>query len=314
MRREEKVEKIPRALVCNIQRFSVHDGPGIRTTVFFKGCPLRCLWCQNPESLRFENELIFSPEKCIACGDCADVCPSGAIEFKDIPIMHWERCKACFACVEVCPTLAREPAGKEYSPKELAGELLRDREFFGKEGGVTLSGGEPFSHPKFLGELLPILKKEKIHITAETCGYFNWNAVEPLLKWVDLILFDLKALTPKLHKKLTGKSNELIIKNLKRILELKIPHQIRVPVVPGYNDDPEELVKIAQFVLELGEKEIWLLPYHRLGESKLKKLNSELKPLGLKTMTESELRVRAEIFTQQGLCVKTFTFTLYPHK
>ena len=301
-----------KALICDIQRFSVHDGPGIRTTVFFKGCPLRCLWCQNPEALRFENELVFSPEKCIACGDCAQVCPSEAIEFKEIPIMHWERCRACFACAEVCPTLAREPAGKEYTPEQLAEEVLKDREFFGKEGGVTLSGGEPFSHPAFLRELLPLLKKEKIHITAETCGYFPWKALEEVLSQIDLILFDLKALTPELHQKLTGKSNELILENLKKILERKIPHQIRTPLIPGYNDREDELKKIAHFLKELGEKEIWLLPYHRLGESKLKKLDSELKPLGIKPMSDSELKNKAQILVKEGLQVKTFKFTLSP--
>jgi len=303
-------EEKPAALVSDIQRFCIHDGPGIRTTVFFKGCPLRCLWCQNPETLKFENELVFSAERCIACGDCAKTCPNQAIKFNKGPQIIWQNCQSCFTCCEVCPSRAREPAGKEYSADELAREILKDREFYQPEGGVTLSGGEPFAQPKFLMELFPILKREKIHITAETCGHFNYEAVLPVLKMVDLILFDFKALNPDLHQRLTGKDNELILKNLRRILELKIPRQIRMPLIPGFNDQESELKEIAKFLIALGEKELWLLPYHRMGESKLKKLHTDLKPLGLKSYSESDLRAKAEIVAACGIAVRTFSFTV----
>lgn len=303
---EEKV----RALVSDIQRFCIHDGPGIRTTVFFKGCPLRCKWCQNPETLRFENELVFSAERCIACGDCAKVCPNQAIRFDRVPYTIWQNCKSCFKCCEVCPGRAREPAGKEYSVEQIVQEILKDREFYQPEGGVTLSGGEPFAQAKFLVELVPILKREKIHITAETCGHFNFEAIKPALLMIDLVLFDFKAYSPELHKELSGKDNELILKNLHRILELKIPHQIRMPLVPGFNDAETELKNIANFLLSLRETELWLLPYHRMGESKLKKINSELKPLGLKSYSEQELKAKAEFIASCGITVRTFSFTI----
>jgi pyruvate formate lyase activating enzyme len=293
-----------RTLICDIQRFSIHDGPGIRTTVFFKGCPLRCLWCQNPETLRFENELVFNPEKCIACGECEKTCVNKAIKFDRAPILVWQNCKSCFACAEACPSRAREPAGKEYTPEQLALELLKDREFYIPEGGVTLSGGEPFSHAKYLLELLPILKKEKIHVAVETCGHFNWDAARPALDMIDLVLFDLKALNPELHEKLTGKDNQLILKNLRKLVESKKPHLVRVPVIPGNNDSEIELAAMAKFLKEdLQESEVQLLAYHRLGESKLKKLNTSQTSLGLSSMTEKELKAKSEIFARRGIKV-----------
>lgn len=190
---------------------------------------------------------------------------------------------------------------------------MNDREFYQPEGGVTLSGGEPFSQAKFLTEFLPILKKEKVHITAETCGHFNWEAVKPALDMVDPVLFDLKALNPELYQKLTGKDNQLILKNLRKIIELKIPHQIRMPIVPGMNDSEDELAAIAKFLREeLKEPALWLIPYHRLGESKLKKLNTELKSLGIPSMSEKDLRTKAEFIASQRIIVKTFNFTLPP--
>jgi len=302
-----------RALVSDIQRFSIHDGPGIRTTVFFKGCPLRCIWCQNPETLRFENELVFTAEKCIACGECAKICPNQAIKWEKRPVLNWKLCKACFSCVDACPSCAREPAGKEYSPEALAREVLKDREFFLPDGGATLSGGEPFSQTRFLLEFLPLLRKEKIHVTVETCGHFNFDTARPALEMIDLVLFDFKALSPGLHQKLTGKDNALILKNLRNIVELKIPHQVRMPIVPGLNDTEEELAAMAQFLREdLKEPELWLIPYHRLGESKLKKINTELKPLGLASMSEQDLRAKAECLASKGITVRTFVFSIAP--
>jgi len=204
-----------------------------------------------------------------------------------------------------------EPAGKEYSAVELAEEVLKDREFYYPDGGVTLSGGEPFSQAGFLIEFLIILRREKIHITAETSGYFNWEVLKQVLSMVDLLLFDLKALDERLHQTLTGKDNKLILKNLVKVIELKIPHQIRMPLVPGMNDADDEIKSIAKFLLGLGEKEIWLLSYHRLGEGKLKKLNTELRPLGLKSYSDQEFRAKAEIFANAGLIVRTFNFSIF---
>ena len=311
----EAVDNHPkiRALVSDIQRFSIHDGPGIRTTVFFKGCPLRCVWCQNPETLRFENELVFTSDKCIACGECFKACPNKAIKWEKKPVLDWNLCKACFTCVEACPSLAREPAGNTFTAQALAAEVLKDREFFQPDGGVTLSGGEPFSQTKFLLEFLPLLKREKIHVTVETCGHFNWAVAKPAVDMIDLVLFDFKAVTPGLHEKLTGKDNSMILANLRKIIELKIPHQIRMPIVPGMNDSHEELAAMAKFLKQdLAEPELWLIPYHRLGESKLKKLNTELKPLGIVSMSEKDLKSKAEFLAQHGITVQTFSFTVSP--
>lgn len=280
--------------------------------MFFKGCPLRCKWCQNPETLKFENELVFSADRCIACGDCEKACVHKAIIFKNGPVFIRENCEACFTCAEACPSRALEPAAREYSAEKLARELLADREFFEPEGGITLSGGEPFHRPAFLLELLPILKQEKIHVAAETCGHFNWEPTVPILEITDLVLYDLKALNPELHQRLTGKDNRQIIENLKRIIGLKIPHQIRIPLIPGMNDSDDELAEIAKFLGSMNETEIWLLPYHRLGESKLKKMDSKLRPLGLASYTEKELRARAGIFARNGITVRTANFVICP--
>ncbi len=301
-----------KSLVCDIQRFSVHDGPGIRTTVFFKGCPLRCKWCQNPEALKFENELIFSEDRCIACGDCAEACPNGAIRFESGPRINREICRNSFVCTEVCPSRALEPAAREYTTGELVAELIKDREFYEPQGGVTLGGGEPLARPAFILELVQTLKEKDVHVAVETCGHFNFESLRPALEMIDLVLYDMKALTPTLHQKLTGKDNELILQNLRKLVELEIPHQVRMPVVPGMNDAENELKAIAQFLVELDESEVWLLAYHRLGESKLSKLDSELKPLGIKPLGEEELKAKAEVFANAGLMVKSFNFSMPP--
>lgn len=289
------------ALITDVQRFSVHDGPGIRTTIFFKGCGLRCRWCQNPETLSFENELVFSQERCIACGDCEKACPQKAIRFDNGPVINYEQCDLCFKCAEACPARALEPAAREYSAADLVQEALKDREFYEPEGGVTLSGGEPLAHPAFLLELLPLLKKAGLHVVVETAGRVNLDPLAPVLPLVDLVLFDLKAADPELHRRLTGHDNRLILENLRRIIALKIPHQIRLPLIPGLNDAEPDLLALAQLLKSLNEPELFLLPYHRLGESKLKKLHTEQRPLGINSHNEAALKRCDQIFLAHGI-------------
>jgi pyruvate formate lyase activating enzyme len=299
--RESNQEPGTIALVCDIQRFSIHDGPGIRTTVFFKGCAMRCLWCQNPEAVKFENELVFSEERCILCGECQSACPNGAIIINDHPHINRESCKSQFACALVCPSKALEPAARQYSVIELVTELLKDIDYYGPEGGVTLSGGEPMLKTGFLTELLPVLKEKKIHVAVETCGYFDWEKAEQTLNMIDLVLFDIKAVTKELHEKLTGRDNALIHDNLGKIIAAGIPRRIRMPIVPGMNDSDEELETVAHFLVDIGESSVHLIPYHRMWESKLKKLHDTLTPLGINSLGEEDLKKKAEIFIRAGL-------------
>jgi pyruvate formate lyase activating enzyme len=289
------------ALICSIQRFSIHDGPGIRSTVFFKGCNLHCLWCQNPEAMKFENELVFSEERCISCGECVKACPNSAISLNARASINRESCKGRFYCTLVCPSKALEPAAREYSVAELTAELIKDIDYYGPEGGVTLSGGEPMLKILFIRELLPVLKENKMHVAVETSGYFDWEKAEPLLKMVDLVLFDIKAVTPALHKRLTGKENTQIKNNLGNVIRAGIQRQIRMPVVPGLNDSDDELEAVALFLKNAGEPSIHLLPYHRMWENKLKKLHDTIRPLDIPSLSEEALEKKAAVFRMKGI-------------
>ncbi len=290
-------------LITDIQRFSVHDGPGIRTTIFFKGCPLRCKWCQNPETLRFENEIVYSKRECIQCNECEASCTQNAIHITENGAsIDEDLCTLCFECTEICPSRALEPAAKMYDSSLLEQETLRDKDFYSTEGGITLSGGEPFAHISFLEEFLPFVKSE-CHIAAETCGYWSYEALSDVLNMIDLFLFDIKAAESKRHEELTGKPNAMILENLERLLSDGHQVKVRMPVIPGFNDDEDNLVKTVTLLKSFGLNSIALLPYHGLGESKLAKIHSDLSPLNIASLSKEELAKTVDFFGSSGIKV-----------
>ncbi len=263
-----------KALISDIKRFAVHDGDGIRTTVFFKGCPLKCVWCHNPESIDFKPQLAFYDNKCIGCGECVSVCPSGA--HKIIPKGHiFERdlCVACGKCEKACLGEALKFYGKEMTVDELLPILLEDKDFYETSGGgVTLSGGECLMQADFCAELLQMLKKEGINTAVDTCGYVPKESIDKVLPYTDTFLYDIKAIDENVHIKCTGKSNRLILENIKYIDSLDKSIEVRIPCVPSYNDN--QINQIAEFLKTLNNvKKIRVLPYHNYAGSKYEALN-----------------------------------------
>ncbi len=266
----------PAALVFDLQRFSVHDGPGIRTTVFFKGCPLRCRWCQNPESLRPRPEVAFYADRCRSTGGCPGACPRGAIR-RGGERVDRARCDACGLCVPACPYGAFRVVGRSIPVEQLAEESLRDLSFFeASGGGVTLSGGEPTFQMEAMGALSRLCRERGASVGLQTCGAFQWEAFEPHLRRFEFIHFDLKAMDPELHRTLTGADNRAILANARRLARARAPVLFRMPVVPGQNDTGTNLAATAGFLEEVGAGAIHLLRYHRMGTSKVGPLGNPI--------------------------------------
>ena len=248
---------MPKAMIFDIQRNSFVDGPGIRTTVFFKGCNLRCKWCHNPESQSFEKQMMFYKDKCTGCGKCREVCPN-----------HLQSCDFCGKCELYCPAEARKICGREYTPAEVLAEVIKDKAFYDNSGGgVTFSGGECMLQLDFLCEILKKCKSEGIHTAVDTAGNVPWKSFEKILPFTDLFLYDIKAFGAELHRKGTGVSNELILENLKN-LSGRADIIVRIPVIGGYNDNDEEIRQIADFLKQIKIIKAELLPYHAMGEHK----------------------------------------------
>ena len=292
-------------IVFDIQRFSIHDGPGIRSTVFLKGCSLRCFWCHNPESIRPKPEIQFLPQKCINCGECVLICQHGArIDLDGDMVYLRPECQTCGECVPSCYAGATELVGEEMTVDQVMTEVLADRAFYQTSGGgVTLSGGEPVIQPEFSRAILERCKAEELHTAIETAGNYPWEFLESMLPMIDLVMMDIKHLDPDQHRAATGVSNERILANARRLALTNKPIIFRTPVVPTVNDTPEEIDEIAAFVSTLsklrtnnnGSKDVApityeLLAFHRLASDKYRSLGldyhaSELEQLSNETMT-----------------------------
>jgi pyruvate formate lyase activating enzyme len=265
--------------IFDIQRFSTHDGPGIRTTVFLKGCPLQCLWCHNPEGLSPDRQLSFSPEKCIGCGDCVAACPNRVHRLEPsgdgvVHVLERERCRLCGACAGACVSDALEMVGRDLSVAEVLREVLEDRAFYGPSGGgLTLSGGEPMLQFDFTAALLRAAKEQGLHCCLETSGFAPRGHFEALLGLVDLFLYDYKETDPERHIDYTGVPNDLILENLRGLHAWGAKIALRCPIIPGCNDREDHFAGIAVLAREMPKLEgIELVPFHPLGRGKVERL------------------------------------------
>ena len=288
------------AVITNVQRFSTEDGPGIRTTVFFKGCPLHCPWCHNPEGLLSKRELVFFESRCIGCKECLKVCKHGAL----IPGgISSDQCELCFQCVEACPSTARQIMGEEVTVETLYERVLRDQVFYEKSGGgVTASGGEAMVWAEFLAEFFRRLKQAGVHAALDTSAVIGGEKLSRVLESTDLVLLDLKIMDPERHRQVLGVPLPPILEHIREIDRLGLPIILRVPVIPGYTDHPDNLRAIAEFSLSLKALlQVELLPFHQLGRPKYRQLGKPY-ALGDLTMLSEEAMLEAKrIFTAAGL-------------
>jgi pyruvate formate lyase activating enzyme len=300
-----------RGRVLNIQRYSLHDGSGIRTLVFLKGCPLHCVWCSNPESQQHVPQLGFIASRCVGAGGqcggaCLAVCPVDALHLgaEDKPIVDRQVCDACGRCTVACPEGALEVVGRDMTVDEVIAEVEKDRPFYRRSGGgITIGGGEPLLQHHFTAALLEAAHDVYLHTALETSGFAAWDHFEPVLEHVDLLQIDFKHIDPSKHRELTGQSNELIIDNLRNVLSIKSPQDVvvRFPVIPGCNDAVETIREMAAFVNDLGFTQIELIPYHKMGVSKYAQYGMAYPLLERESPSESEMdRLREVVPVRLG--------------
>lgn len=286
-----------KGLICGIKRMEIHDGDGLRTTVFFKGCPLKCIWCHNPESISPKKQLAFFEEKCIGCGSCNAVCPNEAIK---TGIIDNSKCGLCLECEKVCPTGAITLFGEEYEAEELANILMQDALFFKNSGGgVTLSGGECLFQPEFAVALAKILKENGISVYVDTCGFVSREVLKKIIPYTDKFLYDVKAIDSDVHKNCTGRENSVILENLEYLLSKNCAVEIRYPLVVGYNDG--ECEKIGKWLSDRNATcKVKVLQYHPFASSRYKALDMENTLPNTKT-EPSDVEKAVEILKSYGI-------------
>ena len=264
------------ATIFDIQRGSYVDGPGIRTTVFMKGCNLGCAWCHNPESQNAKPQRMFYKNKCVLCGKCVTVCPSGALTFDNSPVLNPEKCTLCGKCALWCPADAISVCGKTMDTETVFREVRKDKAFYEtSDGGVTVSGGECMLYPDFVAELLDKCKKDGIGTAVDTAGNVPFGSLEKVIPFTDIFLYDIKCVTPEAHKKFTGVVNNRILDNYKLLISMGKRVIVRVPMTVECNANDEEFPKIAAFLNEYKPEKVELLPYHALGENKYRAIGRE---------------------------------------
>ncbi len=317
--------------IFDIKKYSINDGPGIRTTVFFSGCPLSCLWCHNPESQSLTPELLYRENRCLKCGACVDVCLQGAISFSEQVeprssqstqrkalnlsglsalrgekvFTDREKCTRCETCISTCYSGARQFSGRTVTVREVMAQLERDVPFYDESGGgVTFSGGEPLMQPEFLSTLLGACREQEIHTVVDTSGFANWNVFEQIRQDVDLFIYDLKHMNSAHHRKVTGVPNEPILSNLRALSERGHRILVRIPLIPGINDDDQNLRQSGEFLASLPKLEgVEVMGYHNIAQAKYEALGREYQLPDTKPPTDAEMLHAAELLRNYGLSV-----------
>lgn len=294
-----------KGILFDIHQYAIYDGPGIRTTVFLKGCPLKCAWCHNPESQKLNPQISYFREKCLLCGTCLKACPNSALQFNtDGIIRNEEKCTLCLECINACPNKVMELIGKEQSDKDVIEIVTRDKPFFDNSGGgVTITGGEPTMQLEFLLKLLEGFKAKGIHTAIETCGYFNKSIIDKLVNLVDLFLFDIKHCDSEVHEQYTGVPNIKILENL-QLIHQKVGNDkiiVRIPLIPSVNTDMDTIKTIASFLKEINYTgQVHLMPYNKLAKTKYDKVGMGSLYRDLGDLTEEMLQSIIKIFEENS--------------